>query len=117
MTNGQYGEQLAARYAQQRGWHVLARNFRIRNGEIDLICTDAHNLMFIEVKTRSSSRFGAPREAVTLTKQRHLIHTARHWLMRHPTTLQPRFDVIEVYLHPDGSFRIVHLPHAFEVTE
>lgn len=70
-------------------------------GEIDIIAEDGRYLAFVEVKLRKDGRNGAACEAVTLSKQRKLRVTAEFYLMRHPTSLQPRFDVAEVYA-PQG---------------
>lgn len=116
MTTGQRGEQRAAEFLQRHGYTVLARNYRWKHGEIDIICEDAQYLVFAEVKTRSSEAWGAPREAVTAQKRDRLIQTAQRWLLQHPTTKQPRFDVIEVLVHQQrGTCRIRHVPDAFEV--
>lgn len=114
MTTGARGEQRAAEHLQQHGYVIACRNYRTRYGEIDLICAAEGYLVFVEVKTRSTTKFGAPRETVTLAKQRKIILAAQQWLIEHPTVLQPRFDVVEVLV--SGSlWRINHIPNAFEV--
>lgn len=100
-TLGQWGEDRTAEWLQGRGWQIAARNFRCRMGEIDLIAENGRYLAFVEVKLRKDGRYGAACEAVTLFKQRKLRITAEFYLMRHPTVLQPRFDVAEVYA-PQG---------------
>lgn len=116
MTTGQRGEQRAAEFLQRHGYTILARNYRWKHGELDIVCEDAQYLIFVEVKTRSSEAWGAPREAVTAHKRERLIETAQCWLLQHPTTKQPRFDVIEVLVNQQrGTCRIRHVPHAFEV--
>ena len=116
MTIGERGELRAAEYLQNKGFYILERNYRTRRGEIDLICADDRYLVFVEVKTRSSTSFGMPCEAVTSVKQRKLVLAAQQWLYNHPTELQPRFDVVEILVSPDRSTcRICHIPDAFEV--
>ncbi len=116
MNIGQLGEQQAAAYLEREGYAIVERNYHTRFGEIDLICSDVRYLAFVEVKTRTGGKFGAPREAVTRAKQRKIIRTAQQWLLEHPTELQPRFDVAEVWLSPDGlAGHVVHIPNAFEV--
>lgn len=90
-----------AEWLQARGWRIAARNFRCRMGEIDLIAENDRYLAFVEVKLRKDGRYGSACEAVTLSKQRKLRTTAEYYLMIHPTALQPRFDVAEVYA-PQG---------------
>lgn len=99
---GQWGEEQTARWLQRRGWRIAARNFRCRMGEIDIIAENGRYLAFVEVKLRKDGRYGAACEAVTLSKQRKLRTTAEYYLMCHPTALQPRFDVAEVYA-PQGA--------------
>lgn len=94
---GQWGEEQAAQWLTQRGWRILAKNFRCRMGEIDLVAENGTYLAFVEVKLRKDDRFGSACEAVTPAKQRRLRVAAEYYLMRHPTELQPRFDVAEVY--------------------
>lgn len=77
---GARGEQLAAEWYADRGYQVLARNWRCREGEIDLVLARAGELVFCEVKTRTSDRFGTPAEAVTPAKQRRLRMLAARYL-------------------------------------
>ena len=100
-TLGQWGEDLVAENLRRKGWTIAARNFRCRMGEIDIVVKNARYLAFVEVKLRKNDRFGAAREAVTSSKQRKLYTAAQYYLMKHPTKLQPRFDVAEVYA-PQG---------------
>ena len=100
-TLGQWGEDRMAEWLQERGWRIAARNFRCRMGEIDLIAENGRYLAFVEVKLRKDGSYGAACEAVTLSKQRKLRTAAEYYLMSHPTALQPRFDVAEVYA-PQG---------------
>lgn len=118
MTVGQRGERYAADYLKQHGFRILDHNYHCRYGEVDLVAEDATYLVFVEVKTRSGTRFGTPAQAVTAEKQRKLTITAQRWLMTHETQRQPRFDVIEVYVsHSAQLQRVVHIPNAFEAME
>ncbi len=94
---GQWGEALVAEDLRKKGWTVVARNFRCRMGELDIVVKNEQYLAFVEVKLRKNARFGAACEAVTLAKQRKLRAAAEYYLIGHPTKLQPRFDVAEVY--------------------
>lgn len=115
MKRGDWGEQAAADYLTARGYTIVSRNYRTRWGEIDLIVQDDTYLAFVEVKTRKSGYFGAAREAVGTAKQHRIIQTALAWLSEHPTTRQPRLDVIEVYGPEGGPARYIeHIPNAFE---
>lgn len=110
VTEGRDGESRAAEFLRTQGFQILAQNYRWRGGEIDLIARDGDCLVFVEVKTRRSHQFGAPEESITPDKQTQVIRTARHYLTRHPTDLDVRFDVValsqgEARLHRDA-FRL-----------
>ena len=94
---GERGETLACEELQRRGYAVLARRYRTRFGEIDIIASDAGAIVFVEVKARMSGTFGDPAEAVTSQKQRRLTAMAEDYLSRHHLTERPcRFDVVAV---------------------
>lgn len=115
MTRGEKGECLAAEYLTEQGYEVVARNFRTRFGELDIIAQKDGFLALVEVKLRKNARHGAACEAVDLAKQRRLIFAAEEWLSNHPIALQPRFDVIEVYLPDDADTPLIHhLENAFD---
>ena len=91
---GSYGENLAARWYQQRGYVVVDRNWRCREGEIDLVLLRGRIIVFCEVKTRSSDAYGSPASAVTSTKQARLRKLGLRWIDAHD--VRPgglRFDV------------------------
>lgn len=94
---GVWGEDLAAAFLQDKGYEQVARNYRCRYGEIDLIVHNRKYLVFVEVKLRKSADFAAAAEYVDERKQAKLRTTAEFWLMDNATELQPRFDVIEIY--------------------
>ena len=94
---GQAGEDRAAAWYRARGYRVLARNWRCRDGEIDLVVSRGRTLVFVEVKTRRSDRFGTPAEAVTSRKQRRLRTLAARYV--ETTGARPRslrFDVVSI---------------------
>jgi putative endonuclease len=96
-TLGTFGEDAAARWYAARGFEIVDRNWRVREGEIDLVARRGRTIVFCEVKTRSSDRFGSPAEAVTATKQRRLRTLAAKWLAEHPERHgEVRFDVASV---------------------
>ncbi len=92
-TKGQAGEQRAAEYLAGQGLHVIERNFRVKGGEIDLICRDGAMTVFVEVRLRSSTAFGGAGASITVAKQTRLILAARHWLVRHGE-VPCRFDCV-----------------------
>jgi putative endonuclease len=108
---GALGEDAAQLWYEARGFEILDRNWRVREGEIDLVARRGATVVFCEVKTRSSDRFGVPVEAVTMTKQRRLRTLAARWLAAHPTQRgEVRFDVASVT--PAGEFPAVDVIEA-----
>ena len=94
---GSSGEDAAAAWYEANGYQVVARNWRCRLGELDLVARRGRTVVFCEVKTRSSLAFGAPVEAVTRTKQVRLRALAARWLEESPTpAAEIRFDVVSV---------------------
>lgn len=113
MTRGEWGEAQAAAVLLQKGYRVVARNFRTRFGELDIIAEKDGFLVFVEVKARKNDRFAKAREAVDARKQEKLRIAAELWLQEHPTALQPRFDVVEVYGGPGSKAKIFQIENAF----
>ena len=114
---GAWGEALAAEYLRKKGFKLVAAGYRCRLGEIDLIVQNRKYLVFVEVKLRKSADFARAREYVDARKQEKIRTTALTYLSETSTSLQPRFDVIEIYapegvntLHPE----IHHLEDAFQ---
>ena len=107
---GQYGERLAARYLGERGMRVLERNWRCQHGEIDLIALDGTCLVVCEVKTRRSTAFGDPVEAVTWRKAARLRRLASAWLAAHDVRPDGvRIDVIGILRPADGPASLQHV--------
>lgn len=113
-AEGTWGEALAADYLRQRGLRLAGHSYCCRFGEIDLIAWDGDTLCFVEVKTRTSTDMGLPREAVTPAKQRRLRQTALHYLCEKQLDCPARFDVAEVYADDPKHIRIEYLENAFE---
>jgi putative endonuclease len=94
---GDFGERLAAQWYERHGYDVLARNWRCREGEIDLVARKGRVLVVCEVKARRSEAFGGGFEAVTATKQARLRRLAARWLAEsRPGAVEVRFDVVAV---------------------
>ncbi|KAA9149969.1 YraN family protein [Amycolatopsis acidicola] len=111
---GRRGEQMAARYLQKQGFIVLSRNWRCREGELDLVVTDRNTLVVCEVKTRAGDRFGDPTEAVTPAKVARIRRITGQWLSAHCVNwCTVRFDVIAIVLAPPGAMCLRHYPGAF----
>lgn len=123
---GKYGEDVAVKYLQQKGYRILARNFRYSHREIDIIAENDMWTAFVEVKARTNSgtnfeRFGPPRKAVTLQKQKFIISAANHYIRTYHPTKWPSLDVIEVVFSPGTRFgkpiveSINHMERAYRV--
>jgi len=107
---GRYGEDVAAAHVVGRGWDVLDRNWRTRDGELDLVALDGDELVVIEVKTRRSIVFGYPAEAVTPRKLARVRRLGAQWLAAHDVHPRSvRVDVIAVLLPASGAAEIDHL--------
>lgn len=115
-AEGTWGESLVADYLRRRGCRLEAHSYRCRFGEIDLIAWDGDTLCFVEVKTRTNTRMGLPREYVTARKQACLRKTALFYLSSHDLDCPTRFDVAEVYaaVPGDPEARIEYLEDAFQ---
>lgn len=92
-AKGAAAERLAADYLVRQGLAVVGRNFRVRGGEIDLVCRDGKCTVFVEVRLRSRDDFGGAAGSITAAKRARLIFAARHWLQRHGET-PCRFDCV-----------------------
>ena len=100
---GRYGEALAVRYLREQGMEVLDRNWRCEHGEVDVVALDGNCLVICEVKTRRSSGFGQPVEAVTVAKARRLRRLAAAYLAGHgegARVAQVRVDVVGILCPP-----------------
>jgi len=107
---GQHGEQLAASFLAEAGLTVLARNWRCRQGEIDIVALDGRTLVICEVKTRSGTRFGSPLEAITQPKARRLRRLAVAWAVQSGSFFDEiRVDVVGVLAAGPGEFAIEHV--------
>lgn len=112
---GRQGEEAAAAYLAAQGYTILERNYRCRLGEIDLVCGEGEQLVFVEVRTRSSSGFGLPQESVTGRKQRKLRQLALVYLQQAGLAeVAFRFDVVAVRVDKEGRVKAIeHYPDAF----
>lgn len=96
-TDGALAESMAADYLQRRGLTVLERNFRVRGGEIDLVCQEGESLVFVEVRLRRNVRFGGGFESIDKRKQARIILAAKHYLGRNvANNMACRFDCISL---------------------
>lgn len=99
---GRLGEKEAEKYLTSQNYRIIARNFRTRNGEIDLVAQENNILVFVEVKTRRNNKFGLPEESITPAKIRALIRSAQYYLLiRNQLSVSYRIDVVSIRLDED----------------
>ena len=111
---GARGEKLAADFLKKRGYRILQKNFRCREGEIDIIAQKDECIVFVEVRTKKSTAFGTPEESVTLAKREKLISLANTYIQDYDKPPQSwRIDVVAVELTPDDRVsRLEHIENA-----
>ncbi|HEY9147442.1 MAG TPA: YraN family protein [Gammaproteobacteria bacterium] len=113
---GRHAEQLAERYLGGKGLRLLARNYRCRGGEIDLIMSDGDSLVFVEVRYRKHQHFGGAAASVDRRKQQRLILAAQYYLQQTRSSSLPcRFDVVAISPGGHDGPRIEWLTNAFEL--
>ncbi|BCS81565.1 YraN family protein [Anaerocellum diazotrophicum] len=97
---GRFGEELAVDFLKKQGYVILRTNFRCRFGEIDIIAQEGNTIVFVEVKTRKSLKFGLPSESVNFKKQFHIKRVAEYFITYHLSQDKYlyRFDVVEIFL-------------------
>ena len=115
---GARGENLAAQYLQSQGYTLRARNWRHDHGELDIVVERDSVIVFVEVRTRQTDRFGRAEESITSHKRAKLIATAQAYLEAHDLAdAQWQIDVIAIHAPPRGEPpRILHIPCAIEGT-
>ncbi len=110
---GKQGEEAACQFLEARGYRILDRNFRTRFAEIDIIAEYEETVIFIEVRTRRSARYGSPGESVGRAKQKKIITGAMQYLREKSLhDYRIRFDIVTLLLTGETS-HIEHIPHAF----
>jgi putative endonuclease len=106
---GREGEQVAAEYLERAGLRVLDRNWRCAEGEIDIVAAERQVMVVCEVKTRSSTRYGTPLEAITRSKRARLRRLAARWLVAHGVLFdEVRIDAVGLIRTPSGDYEIEH---------
>ncbi|NLF43909.1 MAG: YraN family protein [Bacteroidales bacterium] len=112
---GKLGEDEAEKYLEEKGYEILARNWRGGNHELDLVARKGKLLIVAEVKTRRSAMFGEPEEFVTRTKQKSIIKAANAFVLYKNIDLEVRFDIISIVMS-NTEKRIYHIEDAFYPT-
>ena len=114
---GRLGEDSAALYLTEHGYHIIGKNVYIGHEEIDIIAENDHYIAFVEVKTRRQtpnlpSAYGTPAEAVDPAKQKHLTNAAKRYILENRTEKFSRIDVIEVYADPHtDEYKVLEIRH------
>jgi putative endonuclease len=108
---GKWGEEMAADYLTGRGCEILARNARTPYGEIDIITRQGASVIFVEVKTRTSSKMGLPEESITARKRHHMIACAEHYAAEHGID-HWQIDVIAIEGKPGSTPAITYFENA-----
>lgn len=111
---GARGEMAVAQSLREKGYNIVAANYRCRFGEIDIIAENAKYICFIEVKTRAENSRYAPADAVDFRKRQKLLATAQLYLAQYPTEKQPRFDIAEVYIRRGRMYQIHWIENAYD---
>jgi putative endonuclease len=107
---GAFGERLAAAHLEAKGYRIRERNFRTREGEVDIIAEHRSTLVFVEVRTRRGDAMGSPAESVTAAKAGHILAAAQAYVQAHEgCPADQRIDVIAVSLAHDG--RLLTVEH------
>jgi putative endonuclease len=114
---GDSGERVAAMFLEQRGYKILARNFRTRVGEMDLIAEDADGLAFVEVRTRRGSALGSPEESLTPRKRARLLTVAQEFLQAHAEYADRAWRIDLVAIELDRAGRIARMDVSKGVVE
>ena len=115
LITGRVGEDLAVAFLIGKGWRVLERNFRCRDGELDLIGEDRDSLVFVEVKARSGTVHGEPGEAVGRAKQARMIRAASRYLSREGAWARScRFDLVAIVFR-EGQTDVEHWEDIIDV--
>lgn len=113
---GKEGEEVAAKYLEQKGLKIIERNFHSQQGEVDIVARDEKHLVFIEVKYYSFRSFSIPLYAVRKNKKDSIVHAARLYLHKHKLYDEPcRFDVVAIYKNRIGQTIVDHIKNAFGV--
>lgn len=110
---GNMGEEKASNFLIQDGYSILARNFRTNQGEIDIIAKKNEEYIFIEVKTRTSIKYGEPIEAINKNKKKHIVNASKYFIYKNKLNNKYiRYDIIEVYINKKSQL-INHIKNVF----
>jgi putative endonuclease len=109
---GAAGEKAALDRLENEGFEIIARNWRSGRYELDIVARRGDTIHFVEVKTRDSTGWASPEEAMTVAKQRSFRMAVQAWLAQNPSDLEPQMDLIAVDTSPDGITAVRYIPEA-----
>ncbi len=109
---GQQAERLAVAFLKDKGYTILARNWKNRFEEIDIVAEKSNLLIIVEVKARKNKKYGMPYEQVGLKKQRLLVNAAEAYIIKANVHMETRFDIISIVFNSNG-FELRHIERAF----
>lgn len=109
---GEKGEELATQFLRDNGYEILARNWRYRNAEIDIIARKGVDLAIVEVKTRATNYFGEPEEFVSRKQQQNLIMASNEYVVSNDLDVDVRFDIISIIINQKQQ-KVFHIEGAF----
>lgn len=113
MHTGKKGEEMAVAFLKEKKYIILALNWRSKHGEIDIICQQDKTIVFVEVKTRTNTKFGYPEEAVSAHKQKMMIQTADAFLETLHSYEAIRYDIIAIRMNRNKKPEVYHIQDAF----
>lgn len=114
---GVFGEEQAAKYLKKRKYKIVTRNFKTIFGEVDIVARNKNEIVFVEVKTRSSKSFATPAEFVDNEKISRITRVAEFFIKHYKCQLSPRIDVIEVYISlADDKYTVERINHLENVS-
>lgn len=110
---GKKGEEMAVAYLRKRGFKILATNWHFHHLEIDIVAQDKDEIVFVEVKTRTSAAFGNPEESISPQKIKRIIDAAEAYILKHDIDQDARFDVMAIILPEDAAPELDYFEDAF----
>jgi len=109
---GEFGEELAVQYLQDKGFEIIARNWRHKKLELDIVAREGNTTVFIEVKTRKSTKYGYPENGLTKNKLKSIIAAGTEYLHHHPNW-DVRYDCISILLEGEKAVDILHIKDVY----
>lgn len=113
---GKRGEDIATSFLEKNKYKIIAKNYKTRIGEVDVIARDREVFCFVEVRTRSSDSFCSPEETIDAKKKAQISKAALSFIRAHQLEDRPaRFDIVTILFREDGGFKVNHIKNAFEL--